>query len=135
MQLGTIIGMIVVAVLFFVLEKFGLVISLGAHPFWATKVTYIGIAIGVVASLLTVFIMQKLHIKTMFLPAGFLMATCVIAAITLLYGKAEFASSYAENAFAGRIWYIGFMAMIGGVFTTLIVFWQTLRSRQYRTTK
>lgn len=36
-----------------------------------------------------------------------------------MFGKREFVGSYAEDAFAGRLWYLGFIAFCIAVFCTL----------------
>jgi hypothetical protein len=132
MHPGTVIRLIVVAGIFLVLERFGAVTWLGAHPFWAKKTAYIGIGIGVIVSLLTLITAKKANVTSIWLPIAFVVLTGVIAAITLLYGKAEFAASYAENGFAGRVWYIGFVALIAGLYSTFVVFIQINALRQVK---
>ena len=133
MHIGTIIRIIVVAGIFLAFEKLGIANTLGAHPFWAPKVTYIGIALGIAITILTLIVSNRIGRNSMWVPAGFFVITIVVAAVTLLYGKAEFAASYAENAFAGRVWYIGFMALIAGAFVTVAALWQTLTELRNRT--
>lgn len=120
MVIGTLIRIAIVTAIFLTLETFDFWVGLGAHPFWSTKVTYIGIASGIIISLLALLTTRMTGIKPTMILAGFVAMTAIIAAVTLLYGKAEFAASYAENGFAGRIWYIGFMALVAGIFATLV---------------
>jgi len=112
----TLIRILLLAIAFVVLERLGMFLALGAHPFWSSKATYIGIIAGTLITLCVAFLDRRAPITAAKLLIGIVLTTAAIAAITLLYGKAEFAASYAENAFAGRVWYFGFMAMIAGLF-------------------
>lgn len=112
--------LIVITIVIWGMEKFGFTIWLGAHPSWSAQVTYIGIAIGIVASLYTEYAAKRYDISPTKLMIGYIAATLITAAITLLYGKAAFVASYAANGFAGKVWYFGFMLLIGAIFTTLI---------------
>lgn len=117
---GTLVRIAIVAIIFIVLEWFGFWVWIGAHPFWSTKVTTIGIISGAIVSLLALILSGRIGISTKTILATMIALTAIIAAITLLYGKAQFVASYAENGFAGRVWYIGFMALITGAFASLV---------------
>lgn len=122
----------IIAIVLIMLGKIGLSSWLGAHPFWATKVVYLGVAIGAVISIPLLFLIQKnwFHSKVpIILTAVF---TLAVAAVTLLYGKAEFAASYAENAFAGKVWYLGFIALFAGMFLVLATSYHALRAHMLR---
>jgi len=74
-------------------------VQMGAHPFWATQVLAIGAIAGVVLNL-TPFARNTLK----------LMAFSAIAAAAFglaHYGKTQFAASFAEDARAGQIWFLG----------------------------
>jgi hypothetical protein len=98
----------------------GFWVWLGAHPFWSAKATYIGIGVGIALSLSALLLTKRFNFSNLAVLLGLVITTALIAAITLLYGKAQFAASYAENAFAGRVWFVGFMGLIGTLFASLI---------------
>lgn len=112
--------LLVIAVLIWGMEKFGFTRWLGAHPSWSAQVTYIGIVLGAAFSLTTDYAAKRYDISPIVLLVGYIAATLVTAAITLLYGKAAFVASYAADGFAGKVWYIGFMVLIGMIFATLV---------------
>lgn len=79
--------------------------SLGAHPFWSDTVILIGLPIGLIlAAVLAQTRLtrwQSTAIVALFAGAAYLAATV---------GKARFAASYAEDGFAGQMWYFGWIA-------------------------
>lgn len=78
--------------------------SLGAHPWWSQKVLLIGAPFGVVLSGLVGLVARSAQSRLVF----FFFAT--LAAFTVAhYGKTQFAASYAEDAFAGKLWYLGWV--------------------------
>ena len=86
----------------------GLTEMLGAHPFWAVRVAWMGVPIGLVLALLA---------KSMGLGWVFrvlLFVTGLAAAYALAsFGKGRFAASFAEDRAAGQMWYIGWIAATG----------------------
>ncbi len=79
--------------------------ALGAHPFWAMQVTLIGAPIGVV---LAEFGALRLSHVT----GGILFGLLTAAAWAVAhYGKTAFAASYAEDRFAGQLWYLGWIGV------------------------
>lgn len=83
----------------------GLPVLLGAHPWWADKVLVIGLAAGIALALLA---------RATGWPRGrrglaLLIATGAAFALAS-YGKARFAASYAEDGFAGQMWFLGWIA-------------------------
>ncbi|MBF9030510.1 hypothetical protein HKCCE3408_08890 [Rhodobacterales bacterium HKCCE3408] len=80
----------------------GLGQALGAHPFWDVQTAWIGAAIGLVAGL----VFARLPGKAV-LPAFALLALGAWGAAA--WGKARFAASFADDRFAGQIWYVGFI--------------------------
>lgn len=118
----------IIAIVLITLGKIGLSSWLGAHPFWATKVVYLGVAIGAVISIPLLFLIQKNWFLSKIPVIVTAVVTLGIAAVTLLYGKAEFAASYAENAFAGKVWYLGFIALFAGIFLVIATAYHTLRA-------
>lgn len=92
----------------------GLSQALGAHPFWAVKVVWIGIGIGAVLFGLSRFWAASARVK---LPIA-LALLAGSAGVTIL-GKARFAASYAEDFVAGRMWFLGWMALVAAAFLVL----------------
>ena len=86
----------------------GLPEALGAHPFWAVQTGALGAAGGAAA-----FVGLRL--------AGFRPGAALLLGVEELlasglavhFGKAAFVASYAENALAGRAWYLGWFALAG----------------------
>lgn len=87
----------------------GLAVHLGAHPFWADTVVWIGAALGLVAALLSERMRPSLGL------GGFALVTA-LAVWAAVAGKARFVASYAEDAFAGRLWYFGWIGFFAGLF-------------------
>ena len=81
----------------------GLAQWLGAHPWWATQVAWIGAPIGLVIAALMVT-------RRSWRPLGASAILTLIAFGAASLGKARFAASYAEDMLAGQIWYWGWIA-------------------------
>ncbi len=86
----------------------GLWIALGAHPWWSGSATWFGIGAGLIVAIFTYSLLPKSLKSTMIQAATFLVLALVALGVST-YGKAEFVGSYAEDAFAGRLWYLGFI--------------------------
>jgi hypothetical protein len=78
--------------------------ALGAHPFWAEKVLFIGAPIGLIVGLTFSRIPYVVSIAV-------LLAATIISFGVAHWGKTQFAASYAEDAFAGQMWYFGWFAV------------------------
>jgi len=96
------------------LAYLGLTTALGAHPFWAVKIAYIGVGFGVVIYSLF-WVWQGSWLAKMI---SFILLLAVSGGITT-FGKTRFAASFAEDAMAGRLWYFGWIAVIGFAFALL----------------
>lgn len=118
--LGLLIRLIGAAAVIWILGLSGFWLWLGTHPFWSDKVTYIGIGIGIVLSLIVFLISRRAGLGNGKVLIGLIVLTGVVAVIALYFGKAEFVASFAENRFAGKVWFYGFMGMIGSAFATLV---------------
>jgi len=94
----------------------GLTGLLGAHPFWAVKVGYIGALVGLVLAVGFWWMRVGFGLK-LTLAAGLLILAAGVAAL----GKARFAASYAEDALAGKMWFFGWIGIVVAVFLTLFV--------------
>ena len=88
--------------------------TLGAHPQWAITVILIGTPIGIILAnaLNAAKFAQPLRIAT-----G--AALTIAAFLTARYGRTEFGASFAEDQFAGQLWYFGWIATCAGVALTL----------------
>lgn len=102
----------------------GLTESVGAHPFWAISVAWIGVPIGLVLALAT----KTLGVAWLFRVLVFLI--CVIAAYALAaVGKERFAASYAEDRLAGQMWYFGWIALISSATALIAALFSPTRTR------
>lgn len=111
----TLIAAAIGAALILAAGYFGVTQDLGAHPFWALKVTWIGAPIGVVLFLALWRVSTSILLGVVLLVLG---VACMFAAH---WGKTEFAASFAENAFAGKVWYFGWIG--AAVFMTVALAW------------
>jgi hypothetical protein len=82
-----------------------LTLALGAHPWWATQVIWLGLGLGI---LLGVILWSLRFSRTTRLLS--LVGLTLAAFATAHTGKARFAASYAEDALAGQMWYFGWIA-------------------------
>jgi len=88
--------------------------ALGAHPWWAEKVVWVGVPVGFSLAA-TAWILQ--------LPGGIRklgFAGLTLAAFIVAHtGKMRFTASYAEDMLAGQLWYFGWIATCALAFATL----------------
>lgn len=94
---------------------------LGAHPWWSQKTILIGTPIGLILATLA-----GLKLRPLPLTVTFAIATALSVAIAT-YGKTQFAASYAEDQFAGQLWYFGWIATGVALAATLTAAAQCLR--------
>lgn len=92
----------------------GLPQTLGAHPWWATRVIWIGLPIGLVLAGLAGVAYSGRFARV----AAFALLTLAAIATTYI-GKTRFAASYAEDAVAGQMWYFGWIAICALTAATL----------------
>ncbi|UZD90026.1 hypothetical protein [Cognatishimia activa] len=76
--------------------------ELGAHPWWSQQVLLTGALVGLVVGL----------ILDRFLKGGLTAVLGLFIAATIgfgvaKYGQTQFAASFAEDAFAGQLWFFG----------------------------
>lgn len=80
--------------------------TLGAHPWWAVRVIWIGVCLGLLISAM----LWGLRVPYLIRLSGLIPLT--LAAIAITYtGKIRFAASFAEDTLAGQMWYFGWMAI------------------------
>ena len=82
-----------------------LTVLLGAHPWWAASVLWLGTALGLALAWLAAYL--RVSYSTRLITAAVLTAA---AYATASLGKARFAETYAEDALAGQMWYFGWIA-------------------------
>ena len=93
---------------------FGGIKMLGAHPWWASKVGYIGAGVGAIVWF--ALSIAKLNHKTiLFISGGCLTVSVLIAH----YGKGRFVAAEDIDVVAGQLWYFGW---IGTVAAALVLF-------------
>jgi len=102
------------------LGYFGLFGWLGAHPFWDIKIAVIGSNIGILFGLAMWWAGRS------GLLAGLILLGIAGGAAT--FGKARFVASYAEDAFAGKLWYFGWIGVAAGL--SLLIFSVIASKRQ-----
>ena len=86
-----------------ILAVLGVTKSLGAHPFWAEQVAYIGAGAGI---LLTI---GMSYFGRWRLPAA--IGDLSVSAIITWQGKRMFVASSGDNALGGVMWYYGWIAV------------------------
>lgn len=99
--------------------------QLGAHPGWSTRVIWIGVPAGLVLHSLSASISASSIVRVI----GFPVLTAFGYAIATI-GKNRFTASYAEDVFAGQMWYFGWIATCAFVAAALVSFlryWQQNR--------
>jgi hypothetical protein len=79
---------------------------LGAHPWWAGKVVWYGAAPGFALALG----LWWLHVPRV---ARFVLTVALLGVAFALasLGKTRFAASYAEDVFAGQLWFFGWIGV------------------------
>lgn len=88
--------------------------TLGAHPFWAGKTILIGTPLGLILGYASSHLP---YARAMIGLVGLTIVTFAIAHI----GKTRFAASYAEDAFAGQMWFFGWHAVVVVALAALFV--------------
>ncbi|MCE8512049.1 hypothetical protein KBY22_05060 [Ruegeria pomeroyi] len=92
----------------------GLTLLLGAHPWWAQKVIWIGLPIGIGLAMTA----WALRLPRPLRQLGFGLSTFV-AFLIAEAGKTQFTASVAENIAAGQTWYLGWIATCALITATL----------------
>lgn len=114
-SLSTLAGSAIATVTLLAFVFFGGPEALGAHPLWGMKIAYLGIAGGVLMSVLATFCGQRRALQLI----TFTTLLLISIAITT-YGKTEFAASYAEDDFAGKLWFFGWIAALAASFSIIV---------------
>ncbi|MFY0596707.1 MAG: hypothetical protein JXQ85_09775 [Cognatishimia sp.] len=74
----------------------------GAHPWWGQKVLMTGALIGLALGVAVHWI-SKGHMVAAIL----LIATALVGFAVAKYGQTQFAATFAEDRFAGTLWFFG----------------------------
>jgi hypothetical protein len=82
----------------------GLTRAMGAHPWWDTQVAWIGLALGLLLSVLASRLPARFAIPGLALATG-------LALWPAMAGQARFAASFASDEVAGQLWYFGWIAV------------------------
>ena len=82
----------------------GLTRAMGAHPWWDTQIAWIGLALGLLLSVLASRLPARFTIPGLVLATG-------LALWLAMTGQARFAASFASDEVAGRLWYFGWIAV------------------------
>ena len=88
---------------------------LGAHPWWAFKVGYFGVIIGVVIYVVQSFWHGSFSTKALMISVALLAMT-----VTVWIGKARFSASYAEDAVAGKMWFFDWIGIVAALFLLVV---------------
>ena len=100
-------------------------LAFGAHPWWALKVGYLGTAIGVPVWLGMRALGASGRVRLV------LAATALLVAMVATgVGKARFAASFAEDALAGRFWFIGWIAVMAAALAVIATLAGTMLGRK-----
>lgn len=88
--------------------------AMGAHPWWADKVIWIGLPLGLIVAVLARS--AGLTRPSRVICLGGLVGVGFAVA---LVGKSWFAASYGDSAWAGQMWFFGWIATCAFVAATL----------------
>ena len=89
-------------------------LALGAHPWWALKLGWLGAGIGVV-----IWLGLRLAGLGRRATVGLAALVLAAAAVVTAVGKARFAASFAEDALAGRMWFFGWIGIMAAAFVLI----------------
>lgn len=104
------------------IEYSGLWVRLISHPWWSLSSTLHGIAGGTVPVLITLWGQRKYGWHRRWILGLWLLLFLVVSGAAY-WGKYQFGASYAEDVFAGRVWFFGFKAMTLTLFAALVLVW------------
>lgn len=103
-----------ITVALIVASLLGVSVDLGAHPLWAVKTGVIGSAIGLVVY--TALRLAGLRPTSLAIFGGLALGA---SGLSVVQGKALFVASFAENALAGRFWFLGWFGVAAAACLTL----------------
>jgi ribose/xylose/arabinose/galactoside ABC-type transport system permease subunit len=110
------ISLVFAASTLFLIEHFDVWTSFLSHPFWSSKVNWIGMGIGAVISFALHAFVQGNKRRLIIITLAFAVVAFGLYLFTSV-SKETFAASYAEDMLAGKFWYFGFMAYIASLFS------------------
>jgi hypothetical protein len=116
---GYLVGSAIAAILVIVAAHLGVSERLGAHPYWAVRIAYLGVAAGTfVAAIASIWPARPARPAIRLTIAIVLLLAAAGVAVT---GKARFAASFAEDVVAGRMWFFGWIGVAAMLFTVLFL--------------
>ena len=86
----------------------GLPRALGAHPFWAFKIAWIGVPLGLLLALLV----RRQPWVTRLVAFS---AALVASSLAAHFGRLRFAASFADDRLAGQFWFYGWIGVAASV--------------------
>ena len=104
------VSAVVAAVLVIVFGLSGGTAAFGAHPWWAQNVAYIGAGIGFALALFAAMI--GLDKRGNLVIGGLAL---IATGYTAWLGKSRFAASFTEDAFAGQLWFYGWIGAMSAL--------------------
>ena len=107
------IALIIAVALPLLMAGMGFSVSWGAHPWWAWSTALIGVAIGIGFGLGFSLLPKTPAIVIALVGLG-------LAVSVAIYGKTQFATSFAEDVFAGKLWYFGWVGIAAGITATVL---------------
>jgi len=109
------IALVIAIALPLAMAGMGFSVKWGAHPWWAFSTALIGAIIGITFGLLFSLIPRA--------PATVIALVGLGVAIAVAYfGKTQFATSFAEDIFAGKLWYFGWVGIAAGMTATVLAY-------------
>lgn len=103
-----------VALVFAIAVRIGVPERLGAHPWWAGRVVYLGVLVGLLpAAAVRLWAPRRRLWPTV---TGLMLLLSVGATY---FGKSRFVASFAKDALAGRMWFLGWIASVAFLFVLL----------------
>lgn len=106
MKLSRMAAYVIAAALVVTAARYGLPKALGAHPFWAARIAWIGVPAGLALA----FVAARMGVGWIARIRLFLFLLAASAAAAH-FGRLGFVASFAENRVAGRFWYFGWIGV------------------------
>ncbi|ARU88671.1 hypothetical protein [Pseudomonas sp. M30-35] len=123
-NLSTLEGAVIAALAILAFVYFGGPAALGAHPRWGMKIAYLAIASGLVMLFLATLASRRWQFQLI------TFSTLLIISIAITtYGKTQFAASYAEDDFAGKLWFFGWVGALAASFSIITAVGANYRQR------
>lgn len=124
LNISTLEGAIIATLAILAFVYFGGAEALGAHPRWGMKIAYLAIASGLLMAFLAALAGQRWQLQLI------TFSTLLVISIAITtYGKTQFAASYAEDDFAGKLWFFGWIGALAASFSIITAVGANYRQR------